>query len=75
MKSICPNSTSNKRHSNQNGFKRIIDAASAILNNENNHQTTTDISLQEEDKIPFGDDADEGNNIDNESPPPKMMRV
>ena len=52
-------------------MKRIIDAASAISNYENNLQTTTDISLQEEDDLPFGDDAIEGSNIDKESPPPK----
>ena len=68
MKSTCPQSTSNKRDSDQYSLKRIIDDGSPTSNDDDTHRTTTDNSILEDDGLSSIDDADEGNNVDDESP-------
>ena len=64
MKFTCPQSTSNKRDSNQYGLKRIIDDGSPTSNDDDNHHTTTNNSIPDDDGLSFIDYADEGNNVD-----------
>ena len=68
MKSILPQSTSNKRDSDQYGLKRITDDGSPTSKDDDNHNITTNNSIPEDDGLWSIDDADEGNNVDDESP-------
>ena len=68
IKSTFPQSTSNKRDSNQYGLKRIIDDGSPTSYDDDNHHTTTNNSIPEDGGLSFIDNADEDNNLNDESP-------